>query len=155
LLAHEAQLARTAIDVTLAQLKANLSKAGDIKLWAHHYPWLTVGVAAASGFTLAAITKGGGGAKAGAAVLSDEERQRRLLLNETAQASLGRYPDKPNVANSLLGSLFSLARTALEASLVTAIREQGERSVAAAANQPPATAAATPAHGPSSAYAER
>jgi hypothetical protein len=131
-LAHEADLAKTAISNALAELKTNVAKAADVKLWAHHYPWLTVGVAAATGFTLATIATSSNG---DGRETEGEEETRQRLLREAAKvpynsAAVGA---KPKLGDSLLGSLFSLARTALEASLVSAIRTEGmERSQAAA-----------------------
>jgi hypothetical protein len=119
-LAHEADLAKTAIGNALAELKTNIAKAGDIKLWAHHYPWVTLGVAAATGFTLATVAASGGDASA----TEGEEESRQRLVREAAAApyNSAAVGPKPKLGESLLGSLFSLARTALEASLVSAIR---------------------------------
>jgi hypothetical protein len=49
------------------------------------------------------------------------------LVREAAKAPYSEPPgnSKPRSGDSLLGSLFSLARTALEASLVSAIRAEG------------------------------
>ena len=127
-MAHEAELAKTALSNTLGEIKADLAKAGNVKLWAHHYPWLTVGLAVATGFTLAAVATGGGGKSAGADEpgIAGEEAERQRLLRETARAPYNTVGGgKQQLGESLLGSLFSLARTALEASLVSAIREQG------------------------------
>jgi hypothetical protein len=136
-LAHEAQLAKTAIGNALADMKSELAKAVDIKLWTHHYPWLAVGAAAATGFTMAAVvTKGT--ASTGTPDL-DGEAERQQLLHETAKAPYNTHSalggtSRPRLGESLLGSLFSLARTALEASLVSAIRAEGiERGHAEAA----------------------
>jgi hypothetical protein len=143
-LAHEAELAKTALSNTLGEIKADLARAGNIKLWAHHYPWLTAGLAVATGFTLAAVASGGsnsGSSNNGSAegsLAADEEAQRQRLVRETAKAPYNSLPgNKPKLGDSLLGSLFSLARTALEASLVSAIREQG---IQAQSQPPPATA---------------
>jgi hypothetical protein len=158
-LAHEAELAKTALGNTLGEIKADLAKAGNFKLWAHHYPWLTVGLAAATGFTLAAVAAGGGvGAErrgdedaSGAngsgredPLRAGEEAERQRLLHETARAPYNTGgKSKQKLGDSLLGSLFSLARTALEASLVSAIREQGIQSqnqTNPATSPPPASA---------------
>jgi hypothetical protein len=140
-LAHEAELAKTALGNTLDEIKTELAKAGNIKLWAHHYPWLTAGLAVATGFTLAAVASGGG--KTDESGVADEEEERQRLLRETARAPYNTLPGgKQKLGDSLLGSLFSLARTALEASLVSAIREQGIQAQTQAnqvAPSPPAT----------------
>jgi len=140
-LAHEAELARTALSNTLGEIKNDLAKAGNIKLWAHHYPWLTVGLAVATGFTLAAVAQGGAGETTiGEGVAAEEEADRQRLLHETARAPYNTGAgSKQKLGDSLLGSLFSLARTALEASLVSAIREQGIEAQPSAANAPPAS----------------
>jgi hypothetical protein len=121
-LSHEAELAKTAIGNALSEFKTELAKAGDVRLWAHHYPWVTLGVAAATGFTLAAIVNKG---LADAEPPHDKSSER--LIRETAKAPYNDVPgsSQPRVGDSLLGSLFSLARTALEASLVSAIRAEG------------------------------
>jgi len=116
-LTHEAGLARSAITATMTELKGSLKNAADLTLWTHHHPWMTVGVAAAAGFTVASAIKGGGGnpldglsgVQAGAAA-----------ANGSGDAATGSGQSK-----SLMGSLFNLARTALEASLVSAIRAEG------------------------------
>jgi len=60
---------------------------------------------------------------------------------------------KPKLGESLLGSLFSLARTALEASLVAAIRSEGiERTQAAVHTGNPS--AVTPPSSPTGPQAE-
>jgi hypothetical protein len=144
ILAHEADLAKTAIGNVLAELKTNVAKAGDIKLWAHHYPWMTLGVAAATGFTLATVAASSG---AEASETEGEEAARQRLVREAAKspynsADIGK---KPKLGDSLLGSLFSLARTALEASLVSAIRADTiERAQATVQTGNPAPSAETP-----------
>ena len=143
ILAHEAQLAKTAMSNALAELKTQFGAAGDVKLWAHHYPWLTVGVAAATGFTLATIAKR---SDSDGVQTEGEEEVRQRLVREAAKApynsALG--GSKPKMGESLLGSLFSLARTALEASLIAAIRNEGiERSQAATPACNPSGAAQT------------
>jgi hypothetical protein len=138
-LTHEAELAKTAIGNTLAELKTELAKAGDVRLWAHHYPWVTLGVAAATGFTLAAIVN-----KAATTPETADEKQRSEQIREAAKAPYDSKRDKskPRLGDSLLGSLFSLARTALEASLVSAIRAEGVERVQAEA----ASSSSSPAH---------
>jgi hypothetical protein len=147
-LAHEADLAKSAISKVLAELKANAAKAGDVKLWAHHYPWVTLGVAAATGFTLAAVATSGG---ADVSETEGEEAARQRLVRETAKAPYNSTGGgtKPKLGDSLLGSLFSLARTALEASLVSAIRTDAiERAhVNAQTGGPQPTATDEPAEG--------
>jgi ElaB/YqjD/DUF883 family membrane-anchored ribosome-binding protein len=133
-LAHEADLAKTAMSTAFGELKANLARAADIKLWAHHYPWLTVGVAAASGFTLAGVVRGGGQSEDNGPAA---DRHHEWLLREEAKAPLNGDQAKSKVGESLLGSLFSLARTALEASLVSSIRQQAQQPVVVASNPVP------------------
>ena len=109
-LAHEAELAKSAISIAMNELKANLWRGADVKLWAHHYPWLTLGVAAASGFTLAGIVKSG--RSAAADNQGDEEAHREWLIREAAKAPYNSDPaeeKKPKLGESVLGSLFSLA----------------------------------------------
>jgi ElaB/YqjD/DUF883 family membrane-anchored ribosome-binding protein len=123
-LTHEAELAKTAIARTLEDLKSGVAKAGDVRLWTHHHPWAAVGVAAATGFSLAALMLGGGRRDANQ---EEEEARRRHLYEEAAKAPYDDYTSRrsPKVSDTLLGSLFNLARTALEASLLTAIRTEG------------------------------
>jgi hypothetical protein len=122
-LTHQAELARTAISGALAELKTELSKAGNVKLWTHHYPWVSLGVAAATGFTLAAVVKKG---TADVTPQDEEDVERHRLLHQFAETPYNSRPgEKPQLGQSLMGSLFSLARTALEASLVSAIRADG------------------------------
>jgi hypothetical protein len=147
-LAHEAELAKTALSNTLSELKGSFSQAGNIKLWAHHYPWVTVGLAVATGFTLAAVASGGSTTgNSEESLPGGEEEERQRLLREMAKAPYNSVPgSKPKLGDSLLGSLFSLARTALEASLVSAIREQGIQAQNQASPQgtaPPKTAASS------------
>lgn len=145
-LAHEAELAKTALSNTLAELKGSFAQAGNIKLWAHHYPWVTAGLAVATGFTLAAVARGGSATgDTDESVPASEEAERQRLVREMAKAPYNAVPgSKPKLGDSLLGSLFSLARTALEASLVSAIREQGiqaQNQVNPHSSSPPTTAA--------------
>jgi hypothetical protein len=141
-LTHEAELAKTALGNTLDEIKTELAKAGNIKLWAHHYPWMTAGLALATGFTLAAVAKGADSGKANETIPASEEAERQRLLRETAKAPYNSVTgNTPKLGDSLLGSLFSLARTALEASLVSAIREQGIQ----AQSQPVSVTVPTPA----------
>ena len=147
-LEHEADLAKTAISNALAELKGNLAKAGDLKLWAHHYPWVTLGVAAATGFTLATVAAKGGEDPAQA---ENEEASRQRMVREAAKAPYNSTATgtKPKLGDSLLSSLFSLARTALEASLVSSIRTDAmERAHANAPAGNPSTGGETP-HAPS------
>ena len=115
-LTHEAQLARCAISVTIDDLKGSLKNAADPKLWAHHHPWMSVGVAAAAGFTLASAVKGSSGA--GLDSLMGGQPAASTTTNPITAAENGQ-------SKSLMGSLFNLARTALEASLISAIRAEG------------------------------
>jgi hypothetical protein len=147
ILAHEAELAKSAISNVLAELKTNVAKAGDVKLWAHHYPWVTLGVAAATGFTLATVAAGGG---ADTSETEGEEATRQRLVREAAKAPYNSADagTKPKLGESLLGSLFSLARTALEASLVSAIRadtiERAQSTVQTGSPPPPAETSDAP-----------
>jgi hypothetical protein len=47
-------LAKATVQRQLAQLKQSAKTLTDIELWARHYPWATVGAAAAGSFALAA-----------------------------------------------------------------------------------------------------
>jgi hypothetical protein len=108
----------------LEDLKSGLAKAGDVRLWTHHHPWAAVGVAAATGFSLAALVLGRGG---GENQDDPEPPARHSLLEQAAKAPYDDYTSRrsPKVSETLLGSLFNLARTALEASLLSAIRAEG------------------------------
>jgi hypothetical protein len=115
---------------------------------------LTVGLAVATGFTLAAVAAGGGGESAGGRadgpLEADEEAERQRLLHETARAPYNTgAKSHQKLGDSLLGSLFSLARTALEASLVSAIREQGIQAQSQASSVAPPPPATVPARTPS------
>jgi hypothetical protein len=145
-LAHEAELAKTALSNSLAELKGSIAQAGNIKLWAHHYPWVAAGLAVATGFTLAAVASGGStSGDSDESVPASEEAERQRLVREMAKAPYNSVPgSKPKLGDSLLGSLFSLARTALEASLVSAIREQGiqaQNQASPDSSSPPSPAA--------------
>lgn len=140
-LTHEAELAKTAITRTLEDLKAGLAKAGDVRLWTHHHPWVAVGIAAATGFSLAALVKSGGENSE-----HDEASvERRRLLEEAAKAPYDGYTSRRSakVSDSLLGSLFNLARTAIEASLLAAIRAEGVERAQKATCPTPAPAASS------------
>jgi hypothetical protein len=143
-LAHEAELAKSAISTAFNDLKANLARAADVKLWAHHYPWLTMGVAAASGFTLAGVVKSG--SSTAPDTQSDEESHREWLIREAAKAPYNSAAGekKLKLGESVLGSLFSLARTALEASLVSSIRQQAQQPPACTPNGVGSGPAASP-----------
>jgi hypothetical protein len=143
-------LAKTALTRTLAELKGSFAQAGNIKLWAHHYPWVSVGLAVATGFTLAAVASGGSTTdNSDESIPATEEGERQRLVREMAKAPYNSVPGhKPKLGDSLLGSLFSLARTALEASLVSAIREQGiqaQNQTNVQSSSPPAMAASASA----------
>ncbi len=123
-LTHEGELAKTAIARTIDELKASLIKAGDVRLWTHHHPWVAIGVGAATGFSLAAVVRSAGKEQ------PDEDEKLAEARNLLLQAAKVPYDDAPprrksKVSDSLLGSLFNLARTAMEASLVTAMRAEG------------------------------
>jgi hypothetical protein len=152
-LAHEAELAKTALSNTLAELKGSFAQAGNIKLWAHHYPWVTAGLALATGFTLAAVAAGGStNGISDDSVPASEESERQRLVREMAKAPYNSVPgSKPKLGDSLLGSLFSLARTALEASLVSAIREQGIQAQSQASHQSSSPSATGASHAASAA----
>jgi hypothetical protein len=125
-LTHESELAKTAIARTIDELKESVLKAGDVRLWTHHHPWAAVGIAAATGFSLAAAVRG-----AGKEDEPDEDEKVTEARNLLLQAAKAPYDDLPRrrrkakVSNSLLGSFFNLARTAIEASLVAAMRAEG------------------------------
>jgi hypothetical protein len=53
-LKQEQALAKAAIQRKLADMRAHLKTASDIELWGRHYPWATVGAAAAGSFLLTA-----------------------------------------------------------------------------------------------------
>ena len=138
-LAHQAELAKTALQNTLTEFKTNLAHAGDPKLWTHHYPWVSIGLAAATGFTLAAVVNG-----ADTAPQEGDEPARRHMLHEVAKAGPRGVDDsKHHFRESLLGSLFSVARTALEASLVSAIHAQGREQ----SQSPPPRQTTSPVEG--------
>jgi hypothetical protein len=123
-LTHEAELAKTAMARTLDELKSGLVKAGDVRLWTQHHPWVALGVAAATGFSLAALLRGGGEDRSEPEAVIAARKQ---LLEEAAKSPYDGHASRPGptVSSSLLGSLFNLARTAIEASLLTAIRAEG------------------------------
>jgi hypothetical protein len=54
-LQREATEAQAAIQATLEQMRASLKDASDVRAWARHYPWATLGVAAAAGFVAAKV----------------------------------------------------------------------------------------------------
>jgi hypothetical protein len=114
---HQAELAKTAISASLDELKSALKSAADVKLWAHHHPWVSVGVAAATGFTLASMV---GGSKS-----PDRSAHNNVGRSTVDRLNQVGAEDTSSASGSLLSSLFTLARTALEASLVAAIRTEG------------------------------
>ena len=88
-LTHEAELAKTALSNTLAELIGSFAQAGNLKLWAHHYPWVTAGLAVATGFALAAVATGGsttGNAEESIPASEEVERQREVDRHESVHA---------------------------------------------------------------------
>lgn len=129
----QAQQAREAVARTLEELKESLKTASDIKLWAQHHPWLTVGTAAATGFA------------AGSAVTSMFQHQ-----PETADGADRRYEAfsqqraSPPAWTSLLAPLFDVAKVAVQSAIAAGIGAMQQQQPSPEAQQ---AAGGVPPHG--------
>ncbi len=129
---------------TIDEMKGSLKNAADLTLWTHHHPWMSVGVAAAGGFTLASMFKG---------TTSDGLKSMMggsAAVNANSESSVAAAEN--GQTKSLMGSLFNLARTALEATLVSAIRAEGISR--AAQPQPPEPQPLAPSQTPKAQYSQ-
>jgi hypothetical protein len=111
---REAQLARAAMEQSAQALKQSLRTATDLKLWAEHHPWLTVGAAAAGGFAT------------GSAIGSALSGTPPTAANGQPPPGVyyGPYapPKQPSTAwSSMMGPLFDLAKVAIQSTIASAM----------------------------------
>lgn len=119
-LKQEAQQARQAIDRSLEELKTSLRTAADLRLWAQHHPWLTVGAAGAAGLA------------AGAAISSlvkgsppPQTASDRPPVAENGHAAPGQSdPPKPQLSAfwlAIMDPLFDLAKFGIQTAIASAM----------------------------------
>ncbi len=112
ILKREAEQAKTAMADALTGLQQSLRTAGDIRLWAQHHPWLTVGASAAAGFAAgSAITTAvqGGGTNGQA-----PQEVIRTVEKPTEQRSSPLWA-------SLMAPFFDMAKVALQSAIASAM----------------------------------
>jgi hypothetical protein len=127
-LAHESRLAAEALRGALYDLTEGLHSAADVRLWAQQYPWLSVGVAAATGFAAGAVlAPGTTHAAAPPAPMPSPEQATSEAAPRASAAS------HPSMTHALLAPFWNIAKTAAEGWLMTAV---------SSALQPPESAAA-------------
>ncbi|MDZ4819253.1 MAG: hypothetical protein SGJ20_09800 [Planctomycetota bacterium] len=123
-LAHQAELAKSAIANSSTQFKEAIKSATDLKAWAHYHPWLSVGVAGAVGFSLAAALKGKKPMPA-ASVNGSAATKGETSANGAAATAA-----RAGMATPLLAGIFRLAGTVLETTVLTALRTDAFQSQA-------------------------
>lgn len=113
LLHREAQQAQAAMAQSVEALKRSLGTATDLRLWAQHHPWLTVGTAAAGGFAAGSTI---------ASVLRGSPPPNGQAATATAYTQPNAAPRQQSVLwSSLMGPLFDLAKVALQSSIAAAM----------------------------------
>lgn len=125
-LQHEAQQARQAIERSLEELKASLHTAADLRLWAQHHPWLTVGAASAAGFAAgAAITSAARGSPpTAAAAASPTSGNGHFAAGQSAFTGGQSAPPQPQPSalwTALMGPMFDLAKFAIQSAIAAAM----------------------------------
>jgi hypothetical protein len=116
----QAQRAKAEFTRSLEALKQSLGTAVDLRLWAQHHPWLTVGAAAAAGFAAGSTIT---------SAISGEPEPSRNGYASTQQAAgpppaaqAGAAPRQHSALwNSLIGPLFDLAKVAIQSSIASAM----------------------------------
>ena len=131
-LQRQAEDARRAIGETLANMRATLKDAGDIKAWARQYPWPSVGAAAAIGFLAASVLAPGTKSNAKSdslleRILADDEIAARLKELSTADSS-PRWPMLNSMFSSLLKNLGGTLQSALIAAIAASAQSASDNS---------------------------
>jgi hypothetical protein len=114
LLAQAAREARIAMTCAWEDAKAGLGEAADLRLWTQQHPWVTLGVAAAAGFTAATGLVPSARAQSSAAEGTNGTAPAKA---EKAEAAASAEPP-----SSLAAMLFDLAKVAVQTTLMAAIR---------------------------------
>ena len=131
-LQRQAEDARRAIGETLANMRATLNNAADIKAWARQYPWPSVSAAAAIGLLAASVLAPGRKSAAKSAsllerILADEDISARLKELSSADSGL-RWPMLSSMFSSLLKNLGSTWQSALMAAIAECAQGTPENS---------------------------
>jgi hypothetical protein len=115
-LAHESRLAAEALRGALHDLSEGLHSAADVRLWTQQYPWLSVGVAAATGFAAAAVL-------APATTTYAPAPQAPIPSPEpaTTEAAEHMHHARSSALHGLLSPFWNIAKTAAEGWLMTAL----------------------------------
>jgi hypothetical protein len=111
-LQQEKEDAQRAMSQSIESLKQSFKTAADLKLWADHHPWLTVGAAAAAGFA-AGSTIVGAASKEEPAPDRSSSRERFAANDDRRQPSA--------LWSSLMAPLFDLAKVAVQSSIASAM----------------------------------
>jgi hypothetical protein len=138
-LAREIADSKSALIRTTEELKENLCATADLTKWVKQYPWAALGVATVTGFTVAAVVTPQPGQTFSdklSSLLGKQPPDDDSVPGEAASAARSsKASSGARMSQSLLESLFSLARILLESFIVAAVRGP--------ANQPPPTESRT------------
>jgi hypothetical protein len=113
-LARESELTKLALTRTLEDLKSSLRSTADLRLWTRKHPWAALGIAAAAGFSAAAVV---------ASKRSESEQpERRERPDQAGVFPTGGVDDRQSkpLMSTLFSSLFDLAKVALQSSIAAA-----------------------------------
>ena len=121
--------AKEAVLRTLDDVKANLGTAADVRLWTQRYPWLAVGVAAATGFAAASLVTPSRGQslqdKIDELTLANKDNKEQSVPAETdraANAAAAKASTRSAIATTIFGSLFEILRMAMTNFAMSAMR---------------------------------
>ena len=121
--------AKEAVLRTLDDVKANLGTAADLRLWTQRYPWLAVGVAAATGFAAASLVTPSRGQtlqdKVDELTAANKDNKEKSVPAETdraANSAAAKASTRSAIATTIFGSLFEILRMAVTNFAMTAMR---------------------------------
>lgn len=113
---EQMEQAKKAVLRTLDDVKANLGTAADVRLWTQRYPWIAVGVAAATGFAAASLVTPSRGEKLQDKLdeLAAKRKEDFTPANEPgAAAESAAAATSTRIATTIFGSLLEIARIAV------------------------------------------
>jgi hypothetical protein len=121
-LARQEEIARTAMQGALRDLRANLKTAISPQQWAQRYPWASAGVAAAAGFAAAALLK--------SASHGTRSKHAEAAAKVETPAEANPRP-ATGISSRLLELVWDLLRTASLGYVGMAIRSTADRAAGA------------------------
>jgi ElaB/YqjD/DUF883 family membrane-anchored ribosome-binding protein len=133
-LQREATDAQAAMQATLEQMRASLKEAADVRAWARHYPWATLGVAAAAGFVAAKVVLP---SRRRAAEEAEPALLEKILSDEKIAARVKELSEQEPGQHAGSGLLQSLGMTLLR-TFGPAVQSAITAALAAKAAQPDA-----------------